>query len=322
MAAKLALLLAALPLAAGMLTVNNQGEKACAAADLKHRAQFQNKLAGICEDMCKEVEAYPKCTCPNFVEPDSTPGVMTWDELLDYMDQLAQWGRDSIKGWHKQASQLQVTAADMKKFVADACAMEDLKNRAQLQNRMAGICEDMCKEVQAYPKCTCPNFVEPDSTPGVMTWDELLEYMDQLGQWGRDSIKGWHKQASQIQIAHLNTTTDHKKNATAFLQTRSSCQLEGQDWVADITVSPTSVAGSGVWKFKGAGVVHIAHKKACPVSANTPLPEPDEKLVNGGASEAQTVECADVCCISYCCGDEACFSKQGDSEALLQRSSE
>jgi hypothetical protein len=304
------------------VNVNSQSEKACAAADLKHRAQFQNKLAGICEDMCKEVEAYPKCTCPNFVEPDSTPGVMTWDELLDYMDGLAQWGRDSIKGWHTQASQLQVTAADMKKLAADACAAEDLMHRTQLQNGMAGICEDMCKEVEAYPKCTCPNFVEPDSTPGVMTWDELLEYMDGLAQWGRDSIKGWHKQASQIQIAHLNTTTDHKKNATAFLQTRSSCQLEGQDWVADITVSPTSVAGSGAWKFKGAGVVHIAHKKACPPSANTPLPEPDEKLVNGGASQAQLLECADVCCISYCCGDESCFSKQGDSEALLQRSSE
>ena len=37
-------------------------------------------------------------------------------------------------------------------------------------------------QVEAYPKCTGPDFVEPDSTPGVMTWDELLEYMDQLGR--------------------------------------------------------------------------------------------------------------------------------------------
>merc|ERR1719335_1921438 len=56
---------------------------ACVAADLKHRVQLQNKLAGVCVDMCKEVGAFPKCTCPNFVAPDATPGVMTWDELLE-----------------------------------------------------------------------------------------------------------------------------------------------------------------------------------------------------------------------------------------------
>jgi len=105
---RVALCLATLSVAAAVLNVNAHTEKACTAEDLKRRAQLQNKLAGICEDMCKEVQAYPQCSCPDFVEPDSTPGVMTWDELLAYMDQLAQWGRDSIKGWHKQASQLQV----------------------------------------------------------------------------------------------------------------------------------------------------------------------------------------------------------------------
>merc|ERR1719330_1048775 len=94
-----------------------------------------------------------------------------------------------------------------------ACTAEDLKHRAQLQNKIAGICEEMCKEVQAYPKCTCPGFVEPDSTPGVMTWEELLTYMDDLAQWGRDSIKGWHKQASQLQLGKNTTVTG--KNGTA-----------------------------------------------------------------------------------------------------------
>ena len=86
----------------------DESSKACAAEDLKRRAQLQNKLAGECEDMCKEVGAYPKCSgCPNFVQPDSTPGVMTWEELLEHMDNLAEWGRDTIKGWTKQASALQ-----------------------------------------------------------------------------------------------------------------------------------------------------------------------------------------------------------------------
>eukprot|EP00429_Kryptoperidinium_foliaceum_P107366 CAMPEP_0176260430 /NCGR_PEP_ID=MMETSP0121_2-20121125/39579_1 /TAXON_ID=160619 /ORGANISM="Kryptoperidinium foliaceum, Strain CCMP 1326" /LENGTH=58 /DNA_ID=CAMNT_0017600341 /DNA_START=48 /DNA_END=221 /DNA_ORIENTATION=+ len=31
-----------------------QLEQACEKADLQHRTQFQNKLAGACEEMCKE----------------------------------------------------------------------------------------------------------------------------------------------------------------------------------------------------------------------------------------------------------------------------
>merc|ERR1719420_788543 len=79
----------------------------------------------------------------------------------------------------------------------DACAAEDLKRRMQLQNRLAGDCEEMCKEVGAYPKgCTCPDFVQPDSTPGVMTWEELLTHMDNLVAWGKETLKGWTSQAA------------------------------------------------------------------------------------------------------------------------------
>merc|ERR1719182_1058999 len=179
-----------------------QASTACAAEDLKHRAQVQNKLAGDCEDMCKEVGAYPKCTgCPSFVPPDPTPGVMTWEELLEHMDNLSEWGHDMIKGWKKQASALQKTVAfDGKLKIGQdskACATEDLQHRAQLQNKLAGVCEDMCKEVGAYPQCAqCPGFVAPDSTPGVMTWDELLEHMDNLVEWGQGEIKAWKSQAA------------------------------------------------------------------------------------------------------------------------------
>jgi hypothetical protein len=165
-------------------------ETSCVAADLKHRVAFQNKLAGICEDMCKEVGAYPKCAqCPGFVAPDSTPGVMTWDELLEHMDNLVEWGAETIKGWKKTAA----SAIQTSNVGADkSCVAQDLKYRAAFQNKLAGICEDMCKEVGAYPKCAqCPGFVAPDSTPGVMTWEELLEHMDNLVEWGQESIKGW-----------------------------------------------------------------------------------------------------------------------------------
>merc|ERR1719281_1223601 len=103
-----------------------------------------------------------------------------------------------IKGWKKQASALQTVAFEAKFKIAHdskACSAEDLKNRAQLQNKLAGVCEDMCKEVGAYPKCTCPGFVKPDSTPGVMTWPELLEHMDNLSEWGHSELKAWAARA-------------------------------------------------------------------------------------------------------------------------------
>merc|ERR1719401_3035905 len=131
--------------------------------------------------MCKEVGAYPKCAqCPDFVAPDATPGVMTWDELLEHMDNLVEWGQESIKGWKKTAAVLQKSAhvhvAGKVAQNVSACAAADQAHRAAVQNKLAGICEDMCKEVGAYPKCAqCPDFVAPDATPGVMTWEELLE---------------------------------------------------------------------------------------------------------------------------------------------------
>merc|ERR1719456_1542955 len=103
-------------------------------SDLQHRVQLQNKLAGVCEDMCKEVGAYPKCTqCPKFVAPDATPGVMTWEELLEHMDNLVAWGQGKLKDWKKTASAVQLMA----KHAQQACTESDLKNRVQLQNKLA-----------------------------------------------------------------------------------------------------------------------------------------------------------------------------------------
>ncbi len=35
----------------------------------------------------------------------------------------------------------------------------------------------------------CVSSVPPDPTPGVMTWEELLEHMDNLVDWGHDELK-------------------------------------------------------------------------------------------------------------------------------------
>merc|ERR1719454_1057639 len=108
------------------------------------------------------------------------------------MDNLVAWGQGKLKSWNKQASAIQTVA----KQAQQACTQTDLKNRVQLQNKLAGVCEDMCKEMGMYPKCSsCPKFVAPDATPGVMTWEELLTHMDNLSDWGHGEIKAWTKQA-------------------------------------------------------------------------------------------------------------------------------
>merc|ERR550537_2041192 len=146
--------------------MSSQSGESCLKEDLKHRVQFQNKLAGVCVDMCKEIGAFPKCTCPDFVAPDSNwaTGLRSWPELLEHMDNLSEWGHGELKKWTKTAAELQTSAGK-----GSSCLAEDMKHRVQVQNKLAGVCVDMCKEVGAYPKCTCPDFVQPDSTPGVMT---------------------------------------------------------------------------------------------------------------------------------------------------------
>merc|ERR1712060_150769 len=79
--------------------------QACLAEDLKNRAAVQNKLVGVCIEMCKEVGAYPEgCTCPDYTDTtDKTPNVVTWPELLDYMDKVAAYGAQALKGWRQAA---------------------------------------------------------------------------------------------------------------------------------------------------------------------------------------------------------------------------
>merc|ERR1719157_176255 len=122
--------------------------QSCIKEDMSHRAALQNKLAGVCVDMCKEVGAFPKCTCPDFVAPDSTPGVMTWPELLEHMDNLSEWGHGELKAWSATAGSSSFVGLHAQGAQAQkACLAEDLAHRMQVQNKLAGVCVDMCKEV-------------------------------------------------------------------------------------------------------------------------------------------------------------------------------
>merc|ERR1719517_93135 len=135
--------------------------------------------------------AYPeKCTCPDYTDTtDKTPNTLTWDELYDYMDHLKSSGYAHTKKWTKMSAIQQRKVVSVSK----ACLSQDVKHRAAVQNKLAGVCIDMCKEVGAYPKgCTCPNYTDTtDKTPNVVTWDELLDYMDKVEQKGEAALKSW-----------------------------------------------------------------------------------------------------------------------------------
>merc|ERR1719487_2925934 len=208
-----------------------QGGQACAAEDLQRRAQLQNKLAGVCEDMCKEVGAYPKCTqCPDFVAPDATPGVMTWDELLEHMDNLVDWSADTMKGWKSQANAL---------VQVQSCEKAEIGVRAKMQNKLASLCEDMCKELGAYPMCGgCPNFAAPDATPGVMTWEELLEHMDNLSSWGHEQIKAWGTRAQALVQEKLESMSCEKLQAHMMITVNNKLAGICEDMCKEVGAYP------------------------------------------------------------------------------------
>merc|ERR1712137_481570 len=81
-----------------------QVSKACMSSDLKHRVAVQNKLHDECVEMCKELGAYPeKCTCPDYVDStDKTPNVVTWKELLGYIDSVEELGHNKNMEWTKK----------------------------------------------------------------------------------------------------------------------------------------------------------------------------------------------------------------------------
>merc|ERR1719410_1491703 len=103
----------------------------CESEDLAVRSVLQNKLADVCIDMCKELGQYPeKCTCPGYTDTtDKTPGVMTWDELLKYMDDVSSNGHAAIKSWRGMAALQRKARTVRVAEVSKACMSEDLKHR-------------------------------------------------------------------------------------------------------------------------------------------------------------------------------------------------
>jgi len=169
--------------------------------DMLHRVATQNDLNGICEDMCKEVGAYPQCAqCPGFVAPDSTPGVMTWDELLEFMDNLVEWGQGEIKGWHAQAAKLVQLRPPSSSHV---CEGGTYKEGDGVGGTEIGIgyahSPERCVEMVKNRCPTANGATLPSAGRGQCYCEE--------GMSGRNSVEKW--QSCKFAATDTTTTTSH-----------------------------------------------------------------------------------------------------------------
>merc|ERR1719440_656841 len=91
-----------------------------------------------CENMCKDIGAYPNCQCPGFngqpASSDDTPSCST------------TYGQDPNSPMPNDA------------FVN--CVKENTATfLMQMKSTNFGVdCENMCKDLGAYPNCQCPGF--------------------------------------------------------------------------------------------------------------------------------------------------------------------
>jgi chromosome segregation ATPase len=93
------------------------------------------------------------------------------------------------------------TGGFLGKKSAEQCSAKDdeahrmtlLQAAHKLMKQVNDACTEMCKTTLKYPNCQCPNFEPPDSTPGVVTWDELYDMFDSLKDEGREMLKHYTK---------------------------------------------------------------------------------------------------------------------------------
>merc|ERR1719359_2153288 len=130
-----------------------------------------------CENMCKDMGAYPNCQCPGFngmpasaddnracyakycqdpkapcpndafvtcVSEVTQISALQWDSVLTNLDQV-----------HFKKPSTSLVAMQSR------CQKKDLAVRVLLQEKVQSFgipCENMCKEMGAYPDCQCPGF--------------------------------------------------------------------------------------------------------------------------------------------------------------------
>jgi len=183
-------------------TKGSEEGRPCLSEDLHIRIRVHNKLAGICKDKCNTGDGRLSCmSCISFVSIKDSSGVLMWDELLQYMEALLLSENETLKFAHEHRASLNQTHHHLatislhSKESSKACQATESMRKALFQQKLAGICVDMCKEIGRFPECReCKGYEPPKKEPGPdMPWDDLLDHMDNLSKWGHSQLKSWRK---------------------------------------------------------------------------------------------------------------------------------
>lgn len=159
----------------------------CENRDKALRVLLQEKLGNLgvpCENMCKEMGVYPNCQCPGFAgqpasaddnracyekycsdptspcpndafvtcvsENTAVSALLQWDNIFENLQNGTQAYLQMLKKFRMQ-----------KRSKVVGCQSKDVGVRVLLQEKIATLgvpCENMCKEMGAYPDCQCPGF--------------------------------------------------------------------------------------------------------------------------------------------------------------------
>jgi len=159
----------------------------CENRDRALRVLLQDKLANLgipCENMCKEMGAYPDCQCPGFAgqpasgddnracivkycqdptSPCPNDAFVTCVKENTEVSALLQWDNifEQLQNGTQSYMQMLKKVKAHKRSHDLGCHSKDLGVRVLLQEKIAAFgipCENMCKEMGAYPDCQCPGF--------------------------------------------------------------------------------------------------------------------------------------------------------------------
>ena len=108
---------------------------------------------GVCEDMCKEVGAYPKCSeCPDFADGENAWAISSCKKQTNHC-------KGGVYRYVCQPNYPNMSILD--------CYLSDLTNK----------CRDFAQWCMAQI---------PIAQSQTMNWPELLEHMENLGDWDRE----------------------------------------------------------------------------------------------------------------------------------------
>jgi len=155
--------------------------------DLMDLGEFVASLHGQCDWLLQNFDQRKEARSNEIEAIKKAKAVLSGADFTALL-QTGAATTQRLPGGFLQKSREQCSAAD-----DEAHRMALFQSAQKLQKQVNDACVEMCKTTGSYPNCNCPNFEQPDLTPGVVTWDELYDIFDQLKDEGREMLKKYTK---------------------------------------------------------------------------------------------------------------------------------